>query len=91
MEQNPDVKLKVDGKYLLNLRTKINDLERELDLKIKEMNALAEQLSSTKSDLSNVNKKVDEYEVKLNSAEKEITKLNQVILDKKNEQLKFNP
>ncbi len=79
----------MDGKHLLDLRSKINEIEAELNIKSKELTASTELLSSTKSDLeeklSNVNKEIDELKTKFNSSEEENKKLNQIILDKKNE------
>lgn len=68
----------MDGKSLLDLRTKINKIEAELNLKNKELESINEKLNKSNSEL-------DEYKIKLNSSEEETNKLNQTILDKKNE------
>jgi len=50
-EEKPESKQKVEGKFLLDLRTKVNDLERELTQKKKE-------LEETFTEIANLNKNI---------------------------------
>ena len=79
-ENKPDVKQKVLGRVLLDLRSKINDLEKQLGVKAKELeevkisiNTLTSSEANLKFKLSNAEQKISMLETKVkNSADKEV-------------------
>ncbi|MFW9872895.1 MAG: hypothetical protein ACFFG0_07320 [Candidatus Thorarchaeota archaeon] len=59
-EERADKKLSIEGKFLLDLRSKINNLEKQLAQKIKDLDKTSNDLRLTQEKFSDVSKKAQE-------------------------------
>ncbi|MFX1310409.1 MAG: hypothetical protein ACFE8C_11970, partial [Promethearchaeota archaeon] len=86
IEHKPEEKVKIEGTFLLSLRTKINELEKQKVNQIKELTEINEKLSFVKSnlqeELNKGYKEIEDLKTKLRSYNYEINNLKQSILDK---------
>lgn len=60
IELRPEKKLPVEGRFLLDLRSKVNNLEKQLAQTAKDLDKTSTDLKSTKEKFSEVSKKVEE-------------------------------
>jgi len=92
-QSNPKSKQKVSGRGLLDLRAKINDLEKNLAQKRREIKALNDRITSTVTNLDlGLNKAEErnrELEIRDNASNEKITFLEKTILNRDKEILVF--
>ncbi len=76
-EARPDKKLSIEGKVLLDLRSKINSLEKQLAQKIKDLEKSSGDLKTTKETLSETKKKDENLEESINSLKKNFERVKE--------------
>ncbi|MCK4286231.1 MAG: hypothetical protein KAX18_08505, partial [Candidatus Lokiarchaeota archaeon] len=59
-ESRPEKKLSVEGKFLLDLRSKINNIEKQLAQKTKDLEKTSSDLKTTREKLTEVEKIAEE-------------------------------
>ena len=96
VEKFPDKKQSLDGKFLLDMRAKVNDLEKQLSVKkqekvnflaeiaqlIKVKSALGEKLSKTEEELNEAKKEIVELESTLNVSSEQSSEFAQKVAEK---------
>ena len=70
-EERPDKKLSVEGKVLLDLRSKINSLEKQLTQNKKDLERTSLELKTSKERLSEYERKAEGFDEKLASLTKD--------------------
>jgi len=73
VEEKPEKKQSIEGKVLLDLRAKINDLELQLTKRTTELNNTKERLTTTQQNLDETSEKLTQSEKKLKESEKKIS------------------
>ncbi len=76
-EEKPDKKQSIEGKKLLEFRSKINDLEQSISQKNKELGEVIDELKITKDKLTGREKSLIQLTEKRSSARKSIDKVKE--------------
>ncbi len=77
VEENPKKKLSVEGKILLEFKSRNEDLEQRIGQLVKELEKMAEDLEITKKKLAGREKSLIELTQKKSSARKSLDKINE--------------
>ena len=73
-EERPEKIQKVEGRFLLDLRSKINDMEQQLKTKNEKLLNTSNDLNATKEKLKNTEKNLKEKTEDVSRLEKDVEK-----------------
>ena len=77
ISEKPEKAYKVEGRFLLDLRTKINDLEQQLKIKTDKLDRATNELNETKEKLTGREKSLSEKTEELSAIKKELGSLKE--------------